>query len=444
MPVNLRHAIRLLAALLTAVVIANTHIHAQTQSEQVLRELSSLRTLVEQLRAEVETLKARGASAPPDTVPAAAQIETLQTQVAELAQVKVESTSRFPVKVFGNIHTQVFSNSANANWLDIPNLINAPPADAANGTFSASLRQSRLGFTADGPRIGSARTSGVLAMDFFGGIPGFQTGQVMGLPRLLVAFARIDGQRTALQAGQDHMILAPRDPTSLAGFAFPLLFRSGNLYLRAPHVRVERTAGRYVRAMAGIMAPIGGDVPDENYRFVPPALGGERSQRPAVQGRVAFGTLDAEATRLANVAVSGHYGWERQAGTLDESWATAFDFALRRDWIGAAGELFVGDNIDAFGGALGLNARAAGGWAEIQFFPSPRWSINAGSGIDDNRDSRSASFPRRKNRSSYGNVIISFTPELQGSFEYRWLGTTPMAAEERTNHHLDWVLAYKF
>ena len=31
---------------------------------------------------------------------------------------------------------------------------------------------------------------------------------------------------------------------------------------------------------------------------------------------------------------------------------------------------FTGDNIDAFGGALGLDARAAGGWAELQLKPS--------------------------------------------------------------------------
>ena len=40
------------------------------------------------------------------------------------------------------------------------------------------------------------------------------------------------------------------------------------------------------------MAPIGGDVPGEDYRFVPPALGGERSQRPGVQARVAASAGD--------------------------------------------------------------------------------------------------------------------------------------------------------
>src|SRR5262249_17301007 len=163
------------------------------------------------------------------------------------------------------------------------NLVNAPPADGHNGTASATLRQTRIGLAADGPAIGSAKTSAVVAFDFFGGIPGFQSGQVMGLPRLLVGYARIEGAHTALEVGQDQMILAPGDPTSLAAYSFPLLFRSGNLYLRAPQVRLEQKWSSGLNAAAGIVAPIGGDMAGDAYLFVPPALGGERSQRPAVQ-----------------------------------------------------------------------------------------------------------------------------------------------------------------
>ena len=224
--------------------------------------------------------------------------------------------------------------------------------------MSASLRQTRLGFTADGPTIGSVRTNAVVAMDFFGGIPGFQTGQVMGLPRLLVAFARIEGARTALEVGQDHVILAPRDPTSLAALAFPLLFRSGNLYLRAPQARVERSLTSRLRATAGIVAPIGGDLTGETYLFVPPALGGERSRRPGVQARVAY--TDGRSVGAARCSTSGYRDTPAGSGaatTLANSWAAAVDFAARRDVIGVAGELFAADNADAFGGAIGLDAR---------------------------------------------------------------------------------------
>jgi hypothetical protein len=413
---------------------------AQDQAADLARELAALRAEVQQLRARIDAL-----TAPPAAAEAAAppSLEILQSQVAELAQTKVESTTRFPVRLFGTVHAGVFANTATANWLDNPNIVAAPPPDGNLGTMSASMRQTRIGIAADGPTIGSARTNAVVAMDFFGGIPGFQTGQVMGLPRLLVAFARIEGAKTALEVGQDHVILAPRDPTSLAAYSFPLLFRSGNLYLRAPQVRVERTFASRLRATAGIVAPIGGDLVGDAYLFVPPALGGERSRRPGVQARFAYTAGEATDPRMVDIGVSGHTGWERRGNTLVDGWATALDFAARRDAIGIAGELFVADNADAFGGATGLDARSAGGWGELQLFPSSRVSFTAGAGVDRVRGDRRLTLVRGENRSAYGNVIFSLTPEVQASFEYRWLRTLAGTAE-RPNHHFDWVLVHKF
>jgi hypothetical protein len=417
---------------------------------------------VASLRAELEALKrlvmaagTGGPSTASDVGPAQAQaaattagpqdprIDLIQTQVAELAQTKVESTSRFPVKVFGAIHSHAFANSGEPNWMDVPNIVQPRPASGHTGTFSATLRQTRIGFTADGPEVGGARTSGVLAIDFFNGIPGFQTGQVMPLPRLLVGFARIETDRLAFQAGQDHVILAPRDPSSLAAFAFPLLFRSGNLYLRAPQARVEAALSSQVKLIAGVLAPIGGDLPGEDYRFVPPALGGERSRHPAFQAHLGFASDPAvDARRRLAVGVSGHFGRERRTSEVAESWAAALDFAARRDRVGAAGEVFTGRNIDAFGGATGLDARAEGGWAELQLFPNDRVSASAGMGVDRLRDARTA--PRRRNRTAYAGIRYALTPEVEAGFEYNWLATRPGSGAERRNHHFDWVVVFRF
>jgi hypothetical protein len=450
-----------------AVLFANVAA-AQSRPTDVGQEIAALRTEVEHLRAELQELRTLVAGnrsparesggegqhgpsdaqatdpPPPQTVDPQASLEILRTQVAEMAEIKVESASRMLIKVFGTIHTGVFANSATPNWLDSPNIVNVPPADGHEGSLNASLRQTRVGATIDGPTLNGVRVNGTVVMDFFGGIPGFATGQVMGLPRLLVAFARFEGRRTAAEVGQDQMILAPVDPTSLAAFAFPALFRSGNLYLRAPQVRIEQMLGSHVRATAGIVAPVGGDLPGEDYRFVPQAFGGERSQRPGIQARLAWLAGDRETRRYADVGVSGHYGWERRSTGLAESSAAAFDFSVRRDWIGAAGEFFVGDNVDAFGGGTGLNARAQGGWAEVQFHPATRLSFAAGAGVDRLSDDPAPTLPRHRNRSAYGTTIFSLTPEVQTSFEYHWLATRPGAGAERRNHHFDWTLAYKF
>ena len=105
--------------------------------------------------------------------------------------------------------------------------------------------------------------------------------------------------------------------------------------------------------------------------------------------------------------------------------------------------MFVGGNIDAFGGGLGLDARSAGGWSELQLFPSSRVALTAGGGVDEVSGSQRFVLPRRQNKSAYGSVIFSFTPEVQASFEYRWLNTL-VGNVNRPNHHFDWVLVHKF
>jgi hypothetical protein len=440
----------LLASVLPLLILLAPH-RAAAQAAQETRtdETQQLRAEMASLRAELEALKRIVADRAPS--PQAAQsaekdprIDLLQTQVAELAQSKVESTTRFPLKVFGTIHTHMFANSGEPNWMDVPNIVQPRPADGRTGSFSATLRQTRIGFTADGPEVGGARTSGVVAVDFFNGIPGFQTGQVMPLPRLLVGFARIESDRLAFQAGQDHVILAPRDPSSLAAFAFPLLFRSGNLYLRAPQARIEAAFTPGIRLTGGIVAPIGGDLPGEDYRFVPPALGGERSRHPAFQAHLGYASDAAvDAPRRAAFGVSGHFGRERRTSGVSESWAGALDFAFRRDRVGVAGEVFAGSNIDAFGGATGLDARAEGGWAEVQFFPTDRLAAHAGFGLDRLRGSVQ-SLPRRRSRTAYGNIRFALTPEVEAGLEYYWLATRPGSGGERRNHHVDWVLLYRF
>src|SRR4029453_16657298 len=121
-------------------------VSAQSPQDDVLRELRELRSEVQRLRAEVDALKGPPAGG---AVPGP-QLEILQTQLAELAQVKVESTTRFPVKLFGTVHAGVFANSGTANWLDNPTLVPATPADGHAGTLSASARQTGLGVAADG------------------------------------------------------------------------------------------------------------------------------------------------------------------------------------------------------------------------------------------------------------------------------------------------------
>ena len=418
--------------------------------ERLRDEVDELRRQLQDLASELRALRgappgrallaSAPAHAPGRQEPAAAQLppEMLQAQVEELAQVKVEAASRFPVTLSGTIVSNTVVNSGDANWLESPNIVGT----ASGGSLTSTMRQSRLGLDVHGIPVGSWEAKGALILDFFGGTPGFVTGTVMGLPRLLYAYGRLEHGGTAIQIGQDHVLLAPRDPTSLAAFSFPQFFRSGNLYLRAPQVRVEQRVGGGVTVKAGIVAPVAGDAPG-SYVFAPTAGAGERSERPAFEGHIGVDRGNEDAASEAHLGASGHYSWIKQAGTLGSASAGAIDFLVRRGRVGVAGEVFAADELDAYGSGVGQPGRSEGGWVEARLRAAARVSLNGGVSLDRRPDGAGTA-GRLRNTSAFGNVIVRLTPEVAASVEYKWLQTRYQSGSNRENHHVNAVFAVSF
>ena len=405
--------------LLSFSVLSSEVLYAQSVEEQ----LDAMRAEIQQLRNEldgvkVELRRTQEAMSPPVRVaslepvvaaltPAQAGLGVLtdeqggltpgeslpliQAQLQELARTKVETNSRFSMRLFGTIVSNTFLNSGEPNWLDLGgNVVKpGPPPGLPAGSFTSTLRQSRLGAILDGPQVGSFRSSALVAFDFFGGLPNFQTSPVLGIPRLLYAYMRLENERTAFQIGQDNMILAPKNPTSLTGMAFPTLFRAGNLYLRVPQIRAERTLveGQFgqLRVVGGIVAPIAGDtVGAKGYQFVPPNGAGERSRTPGLQSRLSWRATPEGPYEQPDweFGVSGHYSRERYTTGISPSWAVAADFDGNVGWFGIGGEFFAGRNIDAFGASLAQIAKSRGGFIEGRIAATDRWDFNGGYGTD--------------------------------------------------------------
>lgn len=447
--------IAFLAAL--AVLLAGTA-SAQSLEQQV----QELRAEMQRLREELDSVRAEIRRGNP-TAQAAQEVQEeltpeealplIQAQLEEHSRTKVESNSKFPLRLFGTIVSNTILNTGEPNWLDIGNVVMPQPAGLPTGSFTSTLRQSRVGAILDGPAIGSMRTSGLLAIDFFGGMPNFQTGEVHMLPRLLYAYMRIESPRTAFQVGQDHMILAPKNPTSLAGLAFPIMFRTGNLYLRVPQVRAERVlaSGAFgeIRAVGGITAPVGGDNPTTAYVFVPPNLAGERSRRPGYQTRFSWQATPAGPYEEPawEFGASGHYSRERYLTGVSPSWAASVDFDATAGPFGVGGEFFAGRNIDAFGASMAQIAKSRGGFVEARIAATRRLDFNGGFGSDRLYDL--ARFPAapvnlHRNSSIFGNTIYQLIPELAISLEYRRLETKPRVGAVRKNDHFNLTFAYSF
>jgi hypothetical protein len=382
-------------------------------------------------------------------------VSLIQSQVAEHAQTKVESASKMPVKIYGTILSNTFFNTRDTDWADVPVLVNSPSV-FNSGWFSSSLRQSRIGLEVNGPTIGSFKSTAVFAMDFMGGMTDFQATPLFGLPGIVYAYARFENAKTAFEAGQDEMILAPRNPTSLVAFSYPELYRTGNLYLRAPQVRIERRlAGSHqgqLRATLGMVAPIG------TYPILDFAGGSATNgwKRPAVQARIAWQSAPPRSAEQPGwgIGISGHYG--RVAlpqvdasqkivnSFASDSWAGAIDVDVHSRHLGFDAEGYVGKNLQSLGGGIGQPGKTAGGYFEGRVMATRRLQFNAGLGDDHLTKPDRISVLLNRNTALFGNTVFQFTPEIHVSLEYRHMITVPFDGVKRRNQNVNIGIAYTF
>src|SRR6266849_6808343 len=109
--------------------------------------------------------------------------QLLAGKIDEQYQTKIESASKYRVKLSGLILMNLFSNRGNIDYFEIP--VIALPTTASltggntGGSFGATIRQSELGVEVFGQVIAGARTQGHFVADFLGDFPdtlnGFST-----------------------------------------------------------------------------------------------------------------------------------------------------------------------------------------------------------------------------------------------------------------------------
>ncbi len=198
-------------------------------------------------------------------------LQLTNSKVTEQSQTKVESGSKYRLRLSGIVLLNLFANRGMVDNLDFPQFATPPesPAlDSANA-FGGTLRQSQIRLQTFGPDIAGAHTSADLKFDFGGGFPQAPNGATLGIARLRTGTVRFDWANTSIIAGQDFLFFAPVVPTSLASLAIPALSYSGNLWGWTPQVRVEHRVAlsetSKITVQAGILDQLSGDTPQSEY-----------------------------------------------------------------------------------------------------------------------------------------------------------------------------------
>lgn len=466
----------------------------RTQVNDLRVQQTTAKSETEDLRRELATANLKLAALSPAVQPGSGDTENVQgateaaaisqrlekleenqqmadAKSAEQSQTKVESGSKYRVRLTGMVLLNMYGNHGTVDNSDFPQLATSPGILATNKTFGGSLRQSQIGIQAFGPTIAGARTSADVEMDFAGGFPDVPNGASFGLVRLRTGTVRFDWTSTSVIAGQDGLFFSPLSPTSVATLATPALSYSGNLWGWTPQIRVEHkltiSDNSALTLQAGLLDSLSGDVPFSSYYRE--QSWAESSGQPGYAGRVAWSRTTGGQT--LSLGAGGYYGrqdWGYGRGV--DGWAGTIDAKVPLgNLFEFTGQFYRGRAIGGFGAGLGQTViwngslvdpatvvyglNSMGGWAQLKYRATPKLQFNGAFGLDnpfanelreDGGNTTIYQFPLSKNETGFVNFIYQPRSNLVFSMEYRRIKTFTLDSSANTANISNLSIGYIF
>ncbi len=360
-----------------------------------------------------------------------------ESQVATLDMTKVETESKYPLKVSGLL---LFNGFVNTRQVDIA----ASPAYAIAGSGSTGLsfRQTVLGLDARGPHLFGATSHADLRVDFFA--YSAQSDYVAsGVLRLRTAHAGLNWQNTEAFVELDRTILEPNAPSSLVAVGQPELAWAGNLWSWNPQIGVSHqfvlSEDSRIKAQVALI-DASDPLPPAFSSSPAPVTQTELSRWPGTESRIAF--QHGENGVGPEIGAGGYFSPHRTAdGDRFDAWAGTLDLRLPltrhfeitanayrgQALAGLGGDGYVNYLYQYIGSTEIVRAlNDAGGWAQLKARAGQRVEINTGYGTDNpfakEIHAAALSYPElARNRSFFSNAIFSPTAYLLFSLEYRRL-----------------------
>ena len=365
--------------------------------------------------------------------------QLVNSKVDDQYQTKVESASKYRVRLSGIVLLNLFNTHGDTDNQDFPSFVKGP--STGTGTFGATMRQSEIGLEVFGPALAGAKTSASLQADFAGGFTGTWNGVNSGIFRLRTASMRMDWRNTSVVVGQDSAFFSPLSPTSFASLAVPALNYAGNLWAWTPQVRVEHrfelSGDQNITIQGGILDNLTGEFPSGGTPYFRVPGAGELSRQPAYAVRTAWThTLVGQPLRFGAAGYYGRQDWSSN-GYVD-SWAGMADWEIPlASRLVFTGEFYRGRAIGGIGGGISQSVvyegdpsnaatpvrglDAIGGWSQLKFKATSTLEFNAAAGLDNptTAEVRAAGNPLLvQNRGALVNFIFRPRSSLLFSAEY--------------------------
>lgn len=452
----------------------------ETQLKQTQLELADLRQQLALLRATAsvssapETRSSSSTSAA-DLAAAVAELretqEIQETEIATLDQSKVESASKYPIKLSGMVLLNGFVNTRRVD-------AGATPSVALSGLGSTgiSARQTIAGLDIDGPKIFGAQTHADLRLDMSANASGstYAGNYALGMVRLRTAHLDLNWSRTHAYFALDRPLLSPDTPSSLTAIAVPALAWSGNLWSWNPQAGISydtfTTSTGSLRVQAAVIDTA--DPPPlvsttSSVSYTPPSTA-ELSRWPGIESRIAWESSNEESG--ARFGLSGFLAPHRTSNSFYKfnSWAGAVDFRVPAShFTQLSGSAYWGTALGGLGGGaykdyVARNSNGEhyyralddrGGWLQWKQKAGERFEFNEALGIDNVPAGQLrpyaistpvSDYNLARNRTITGNIIYSPSTYLLFSLEYRRIMSSYVTAPTAFSDVIGLAAGYKF
>jgi hypothetical protein len=473
----------------------------QAQLEQSQRQLSEMQKQLKALQEQVaqssstqvtQVPSGAASSTPvpqnqPADIPSAVQDirdrQAMQeSQIATQEQIKIESESKYPVKITGLLLMNAFVNTRAVDMAATPAL-----ALPGSGSTGASVRQTVLGIDARGPHLFGASSYADLRVDFDGAPQSSAGASTYSGPysanatllRLRTAHAGLEWEHTEAYFSLDHPIFNPDTPTSLTAVAEPALAWSGNLWTWNPQIGVRQqvpiSSSRDIQLEAALIdvgdAPLSpATVTVATSTGIPPSSA-EQSRWPGAEARLALVGSGPSAEKRNHFGLGGYFAPHRtSAGNEFDSWAATLDTRLFLPArLELTGSFYRGLALGGLGGGAlkDFEYRTdpdtgnyyvhplddVGGWAQLKEELNERVELNGAFGMDDAFavEVRRYSVPSgtmyqnlSRNQTFTGNVIYKPSAYLLFSLEYRHLESSPELSSPAASNVIGLGAGFKF
>lgn len=459
----------------------------EQRMNQLMNALDSMRDQLDRsqhemelMRGELQELRAQLAQSQTTQVPTQAasalqasvqqlreDTDVLQAEVKQHEQTKVESVSKYPVRISGTLLFTSLLNSTNVDNVDLPIIATPQYGHQPEGSLSATARQTILGLEAEGPSLWGARSSADISVDFFGGIAYADYTTSAGLLRMRTAHANLDWAQRSLNVALDRPLISPLQPTSFVSVGEPALAWSGNLWTWSPQLQFKDSSllsNQRLSIEAGLIdVPAPGPPPNNGLRAASPS---EQSHQPGYETRMS--TSIPFGDRAVELGVGGYYSRQSyEYGHHLDAWAGTTDWRIPfTQRLELSGEFYRGRSIGGLGGGTfkdyvpfdnstmlrGLNA--LGGWGQLKFKMTRSLEANFALGEDNAyaADLRGSDLEAEandyadlaRNRTGFANIIYRPKTYLLFSAEYRNIHSWPIDGYGSSNNSLGLAAGYLF